>query len=349
MPSTAADHGTAAEKGVLTMAMPSERIWPIVLAAGNGRRLSGLTGNGNGAGVPKQFWRIDGETTMFRWTLGRAARLAPTDRTIAVVSQDHRAWWEEEAVDLPRENVVAQPANRGTASGILLPLLHVYRRDPEATVVILPSDHYVEDEEVLVRSLCGAVRAVAQEPESVVLLGITPEIPDPEYGWILPSVAGGESSRPVAAFIEKPNVMTARVLLRDGALWNSFVFAARARALLDLFQHTRPDLTEMFDLAFRGGAPGAVGANGTSGSAALRALYDALPDADFSRDVLQGAAHQLRVVAVPPCGWTDLGTPLRVARWREAREARTPTTRRSLLNALDLVEPVQAGDFVGLG
>ena len=81
---------------------------------------------------------------------------------------------------MPRRNVIVQPQNRGTAIGLLLPLLHIARRDPHARVVILPSDHYVRDEAVLARALRRAVTRLANDAENLWLLGIAPEEADPE-------------------------------------------------------------------------------------------------------------------------------------------------------------------------
>ena len=100
---------------------------------------------------------------------------------------------------------------------------------------------------------------------------------------------------------EKQDWATATGLLDAGALWNSFIFAVRGAALLELYRRRHSTIVDAMAKAF------------TSGEAALGELYERLPNLDFSRDVLEGAEDTLRVLAVPGCGWSDLGTPQRVA------------------------------------
>jgi mannose-1-phosphate guanylyltransferase len=216
-----------------------------------------------------------------------------------------------------------QPRNRGTAAGILLPLLEVLRRDPDATVAVVPSDHFVRDEATLARSLERAFEHVAAEPGAVVLLGITPDAPESDYGWIVPAPELAPARR-VERFVEKPSPEEARRLLDRGGAWNSFLFVASARILLEQFQRHLPELTSRLGLAF---------ANGT-----LDEAYEDLEPADFSRDVLQASAEVLRLESVPACGWTDLGTPRRLGEclaWL-GREGRRAPARAGSAAALDL-------------
>lgn len=315
------------------MAIPTDP-WVVVLAAGDGSRLIEWTRDGSGRPVPKQYFSFGAGESMLARTLSRARRLVPATRILTVVAEQHREWWARELQGLPAENTVIQPRNRGTAAGILLPLLRLLMRDPDAAVVVLPSDHYVEHEEVLRESIGVALAQVAREPWSVVLLGIEPEDPDPEYGWIVSSPGEGAGVRPIHRFVEKPGPQEAARLMNEGALVNSFVFVATARQLLRLYEECQPALLRhyLMNLPLRGW-----------GREALEALYRFLPSRDFSRDVLQPMAAKLLLLEVPPCGWTDLGTPGRVARWRERRRAAgmVPDARQA-----DAAAGRQAGEAV---
>ncbi len=293
------------------MAIPMD-LWVVVLAAGDGSRLIEWTRDGTGRPVPKQYFSFGAGESMLARTLARARRLVATTRILTVVAEQHREWWARELQGLPAENVVVQPRNRGTAAGILLPLLRLLTRDPDAAVVILPSDHYVEHEEVLRQATLRAIGHVSREPWSIVLLGIEPDDPDPEYGWILSAPGETRTIRSVLRFVEKPGAAEAARLMAEGALVNSFIFAATARQLLRLYEESQPALLRhyLMNLPLRGW-----------GREALEALYRFLPARDFSRDLLQPSASRLRMQQVGPCGWTDLGTPGRVARWMEKRRA----------------------------
>ncbi len=272
--------------------------WALVLAAGEGSRLRGLTRDEHGVNTPKQFCSLQGGPCLLQEALQRAAAVASLQRICSVVSQQHRQWWTPILSYLPEQNVIAQPLNRGTAYGILLPLLRIVERDPDAIVVLLPADHYLRDEEVMASSLRRAAGLAYDDRGSIYLLGIEPDAPDTELGYILPTSRVRDKAVGVLRFIEKPNGIRARVLLDQGALWNIFVMAASARLLLSLF-----------DVRFAT----TIAAMRGFGRGNLESVYRNLDSMDFSRDVLQGKESMLKVLTVPPCGWTDLGTPERVA------------------------------------
>ena len=205
--------------------------WALVLAGGEGTRLHGLTRNVHGVVVPKQFCSLQGGPSLLQEALQRAATVAPMTRVCTVVAAQHRHWWTSMLSYLPESNVIVQPQNRGTAHGILLPLLRILDRDPQATLVMVPADHYLRDEDVMMASLRQASELAHANPDAVYLLGLEPEEADPELGYILPVSRTRDQAAAVAKFIEKPTEACARVLSwRQGALWNSFVIAAsRAR------------------------------------------------------------------------------------------------------------------------
>ncbi len=282
-------------------------IWALVLAAGEGSRLRGLTTTACGVAVPKQFCSLRGGSSLLQEALQRARAVARPERICSIVAAQHGTWWAGALDALPEHNVIVQPENRGTAHGILLPLLHIAARDPHATVVLLPADHHVRDEAVLAGSLRRAAGLAAADPNTMILLGIEPDAPDTELGYILPQELAGEEVPAVLQFIEKPAPSSARALLRGGALWNAFIIAASVRAFLALYQERIGDTLNRMREAVR------VDRERTRRPLATTELYRALETLDFSRHVLEGRTQNLRVLRVPECGWTDLGTPQRVA------------------------------------
>jgi len=260
----------------------NERVWSIVLAAGDGRRLAALTTDAQGNAVPKQFCSFAG---------------------------------------MHAGNVIVQPRNCGTANGILLALLGILNRDPLAHVVFLPADHYVQDEATMATGLEQMVEHLQRHSGHLVLLGIKPDEADPELGYILPGAGLAPGLHAVTRFVEKPTAERAHSLLREGALWNSFIFAVQGATLLGLIRERLPDIVDAMETAL---ARDAVQREGR----ALQALYEQLPDVDFSRVIVQGAEERLRVVGTEPCGWTDLGTPKRVIETlRRGRPAPAPWRR----------------------
>lgn len=280
--------------------------WALVLAAGEGSRLRSLTTT-NGVAVPKQFCSLQGGPSLLQEALHRAEAVAPRSRICTIVAEQHRRWWQGPLWSLPAQNIIVQPENRGTAAGLLLPLLHIEARDPKARVVVLPSDHYVRDEATLARSLRQVTTKIASDRNEIFLLGIGPDEADPELGYILPGTGDGANGFRVTQFIEKPPMTLARSLIERGGLWNAFILAASARAFIQLFEQRYPGIVADLRAAVRHDSVDPQIPLVTTH------VYDRLPELDFSRHVLEGAEHSLRVLPVPACGWSDLGTPKRVA------------------------------------
>lgn len=303
--------------------------WALVLAAGEGSRLQALTTTASGVAIPKQFCSLGAEPSLLHDALRRARVVADPQRTCAIVAEHHRRWWQPLHLGIPASNLILQPRNRGTAVGILLPLLHIVHRDPQASLLVLPSDHYVRNEHILAQSLRAVMLELEHERSHVILLGITPDEPDPELGYIVAAGDRDEAIRTVSEFVEKPNVAAARALIARGGLWNSFIFAGNGQALLRAFEVRCPDLVgEMRYIV--------SSMDSSMRSARLAQLYEQVPTLDFSRDILQRSPEMLRVMTVPACGWTDLGTPKRVlqtvSRFRSRFSAAGPARAASFLD-----------------
>ncbi len=304
-----------------------EHIWVVILAAGEGQRVSGLTRDRSGQPAPKQYATFGGSRTLLGITIERAKKIAPPERIVAIVAAQHQQWWATELAAIPRENVIVQPQNRGTAAGVLLPLLWIAERDPDARLVVLPSDHGVASEDTLQTAINDALQDTASAHAGLVLLGVTPECPETGYGWIVPSPGGRGALHPVTSFREKPDAAAAASLFSHGALLNSFILIADGRFLLNLFETALPQLWRPMHPVFN------ERSNTSERRREFNDLYGSIPILDFSRDLLERTAEELWVYPVPACGWLDLGTPDRLtrhllARGRQSMGARNPEMKR---------------------
>jgi mannose-1-phosphate guanylyltransferase len=285
-------------------------LWAIVLAAGEGTRLASVTRVLYGKEVPKQFAALTGERTLLQMTLDRIAALVPPSRTVVVVSEAHRGLAELQLADYAGVEIVAQPLSRGTAVGALLPLAHVLARDPQAQVLIFPSDHHIVRPTSFHDAARRALLAAEEAPSGTALVGAAAESAATDLGWIVPerSLAREEvGAARVARFVEKPPAATAMELLEAGALWNTLVIAANGSRFWKLARRRLPAVTAGFD-RYRN----AVGRQ--RASAVMRALYQQVPSADLSRDILERSPRGLAVVALIDAGWSDCGTPERLLR-----------------------------------
>jgi mannose-1-phosphate guanylyltransferase len=282
----------------------TQNVWALVLAGGEGKRLHALTTQPGGTPVPKQFCSLRGDRSLIGEAIERGAALVDTERICAIVAADHHRWWAEN-VSLRRlvtDNLIVQPRNRGTAVGILYSTMRIASADPDALIVVLPSDHHVDDEGTLRESLVEAIQVARRSGGGPVLLGLQPDHADTELGYIVPGAADPVGGHRVKRFVEKPGASSARELIAGAALWNMFIVVAAARRIVGLFESRLSALLAQMRaiVASRIGEP------------RFAEIYERLPAVDFSRHVLEGQESSQRVVRVRPCGWSDLGTPVRV-------------------------------------
>lgn len=294
--------------------------WAVVLAGGEGSRLARLTKTSAGVVVPKQFCSLSKSSCLLQDALLRARAVAMSSQVCTVVSAQHRRWWVEALRGTPEPNVFVQPRNRGTGIGILLALLKLEARNPDARVTFLPADHYFRDEATIVRTLRLAVTMARANPDMVYLLGAKPDCADTELGYIVPAHANRGLPAAVARFAEKPSLEDARRLVAQGALWNLFILVGSAKSVLSLFAERYAGCVSAMRAAL-------AEDRGDSGEGSLAALYEELEPIDFSHDVLQRQIPRLQVMRVPSCGWTDLGTPRRVAATVRSLAAQSPARR----------------------
>lgn len=310
-------------------------VWAMVLAGGSGSRLASMTQDAQGRSVPKQFCSLAGGPSLLDEAIARALVVAPPTRTRVVVTQAHHRHWEPATRSLGADKIIAQSENRGTAIGILRGVLEILQRDPKAWIISLPADHHVRRESVLARTLRDLVRIGSADQSQLYLLGIKPDRVDPDLGYILPGEALGSRAREVGGFIEKPDLERARDLLTRGAVWNSFIFAARGTTILNLMPPALRSIAGQMWRALRH-------RDQTGDKTMLDDLYRRLPTMDFSQSVLQGNERALRLLTAPECGWNDLGTPSRV--WRALRSLRNrrPQPQRAawVPPALTLAKPI---------
>ncbi|MEO6390316.1 MAG: sugar phosphate nucleotidyltransferase [Pyrinomonadaceae bacterium] len=290
--------------------------WAVILAGGDGNRLRSMTRSIAGDDRPKQFCRLIGGRTLLDQTRARVARSVRPERTLLVVTEKHRRFFHPVAATLDKDLLVAQPESKGTAPAIIYALQRVAAKDPQAIVSLFPSDHYFADDEAFMMHVDAAYDAVEGDPQTVVLLGITPESPEVEFGWIEPhhSIFGdlpGSVTR-VRRFWEKPSVQTARELLGQGCLWNSFVMVGHVNALLKMTKQSLGNLNQAFtSIAMTFGTP--------AEPQAVRRVYAQLTESNFSHEVLAARPEDLTVMRVGNVGWSDLGEPSRVlSTWARA-------------------------------
>jgi mannose-1-phosphate guanylyltransferase len=291
------------------MSTEKRNLWGIILAGGAGKRLLEFTKQLYGYPRPKQYCVITGVRSMLEHTLDRARLLMSPDRLITVTLQSHKKYFEGIYRDQPSEAFVVQPECRDTGPGLLLPLLKIHHLDPKSVVTVLPSDHFILENRKFMKYVEQATDFVETYPEYIVLIGVKPQRPEVEYGWIEPGkkyiAYKGDKFSPVLRFWEKPSYEMAVGLRSKGCIWNTFVLVGHASTFL---KHIQKHMSEVFTPfnAIRE-------AFGTfREEEAIKTAYLSIPSVNFSRSVLDHVSEHLYVLEVSAIYWGDWGNEDRI-------------------------------------
>jgi mannose-1-phosphate guanylyltransferase len=286
--------------------METGGLWSIVLAGGEGVRVRPFIQGWLGRQLPKQYCIFVGTRSLLQHTLDRALQLTPNERTLVVIDKTHRPFAEPQ---LPPIHLIIQPRNCETAPGIFLPLAYIRQLDPQATVIIYPSDHFIFPESRYV----NFVREIVTESaalDRVILLGVAPDGLELEYGWIQPGsvlTERGHRVWSVQSFIEKPSLSEAGEALEHGALWNTFIIVAKVDLLWRLGLKYLPEMMPHFEAL-----SGAIGSGDEN--AVIESVYARMPVRNFSTEVLHRAPDHTAVVKLENVIWSDWGSPDRIVR-----------------------------------
>ncbi|MBP1597084.1 MAG: putative Mannose-1-phosphate guanylyltransferase [Acidobacteria bacterium] len=288
----------------------SDHLWSIILSGGEGKRTRPFIRRWLGMHKPKQYCAFAGTRSMLQHTVDRADALTSPERRVIVTKEAHarRGWLQLRGKN--HGEIVSQPSDCGTAPGIFLPLAYVRAKDPDATVIVYPSDHFVYPEEHFVAAVRQAANVVEQLPHHLILLGASPTQAEPEYGWIWSDrtlhCEGGCCVMAVERFVEKPNPAEAQAALEAGALWNTMVFAAKAETLWKLGWRHVPEVMWRFEQI-----KDAIGL--AVEKAMVASVYRTMPFRNFSHDLLMRAASQIAAIRLTGVAWSDWGKPERIA------------------------------------
>lgn len=285
------------------------RLWSIILAGGEGERVKPLVQRWLGEHRPKQYCTFVGSRSMFQHTMDRAAHLTPPERTMAVIARSHQREALAQLQQSHAGTVLVQPSNRDTAAGVYLPLASIRARDPGATVVLFPSDHFVYPEERFLAVVEQAVSAAESFPDRLVLLGVQPDRLELEYGWIQPGAPLVKTPdgpvRAISSFLEKPTAAQADAALRSGALWNTLVLTAKVDTLWTIGWECFPDLMSLFERLGQA-------VDQPDEGRVLESIYRQMPAYNFSSALLQRAPARVAVIELTGVLWSDWGRPERI-------------------------------------
>ena len=224
----------------------NKNYYAIVMAGGVGSRFWPVSKTA----FPKQFHDMLGSgQTLLQKTVSRLQNTIPTENIRILTNSSYTKLVLEQLPQFSENQVIAEPAMRNTAPCILMASLKIHKENPEAVMIVAPSDHWIEDEVVFSTDLKTAFE-FAQSKDALMTLGIIPTFPNTGYGYIEYESGDNAIVKPVSQFREKPDYETAKNFISSGNfLWNAGIFIWSTKAVLKAFECLQPS---MFDLFNRG-------------------------------------------------------------------------------------------------
>lgn len=218
-----------------------DHIYAVIMAGGGGTRLWPISRRSH----PKHVLPLIGNRTLFQSTNDRLNQFIPPENILVVTTSDQLDLLKDQVPGLLKRNFLVEPAPRGTASVVGLAAVVLKQRDPESLMMVLPSDHYIQNVKMFQKLMSNGIKVA--ETGSLVTIGITPTFPSTGYGYIQGKVPlSGKFNFPVykvLRFIEKPELKKAKSMLQSGEyFWNSGMFIWRSDRILEEITSYMPEL-----------------------------------------------------------------------------------------------------------
>ncbi len=276
-----------------------EHTYAVIMAGGGGTRLWPVSRKER----PKQLLPLIGEETLFQGTVQRLEGMFPPERILVVTVAGQAEEMQQQVPQIPVENYLIEPGPRGTASVVGLAAAVLQKRDPQAVMVVLPSDHFIRNRDLfdyLVRAAVEVART-----DYLVTLGITPTFPSTGFGYIQQGhPVEGNFKYPtyqVLRFKEKPDDSAAQQMLRMGGhSWNSGMFIWKTEQILAEFHKQMPELAAVLDnLLDDLDTPRA--------KAKIESVWMDLQNETIDYGVME-KAEKVAVLPAGGLGWSDVGS-----------------------------------------
>lgn len=275
---------------------------PAILSGGSGTRLWPLSRKAH----PKQFLKLFDNHSLLEHTLQRASAIPGAAAPLIIGSEEHRFLLQEACAtcNIAPSAIYLEPHPRNTAPAIALAALHLAEQDPDALLLVLPSDHVITNAPAFHAAIAAAIPIA--ETGYLVTFGIQPSAPETGYGYVSAALDSplSENGYPVQEFVEKPDLVTAQQYLATGHhYWNSGMFLFAAKRYLEELKTHRPEMYEAVVAAWQERQTDPTHPLFTRPAAPH---FQACPADSIDYAVMQNTRH----AAVVPAnfGWSDVGS-----------------------------------------
>ena len=221
----------------------NENYYAVLMAGGLGSRFWPISTTA----YPKQFHDMLGTgDTLIQKTFKRLAKFIPIENILILTNERYNELVLEQLPEVKQEQVVLEPTMRNTAPCILYAALKIQKKNPDAVMMVAPSDHWIEDEEAFAKDVISCFDKCEKE-KVLCTLGIKPTFPNTGFGYIEFEKNEGEPLKNVLQFREKPDYETAKGFIKQGNfLWNAGIFMWSIKTIVDAFKEYQPEQYHLF-------------------------------------------------------------------------------------------------------
>ncbi|MBQ1725561.1 MAG: mannose-1-phosphate guanylyltransferase, partial [Muribaculaceae bacterium] len=268
----------------------------VVMCGGVGSRFWPYSRNA----MPKQFIDFFGTgRSLLQMTIDRIRPLVPTENIILMTNEQYAPIIAEQLPEIDRRQILLEPARRNTAPCIAWAAHHIHAINPDALIMVTPSDHLILKTEEFQRTAREAFDFICDH-DALLTMGIKPNHPETGYGYIQVGEAVRDDFRKVKTFTEKPNLELAEVFLKSGEFyWNSGMFFWSARSILDALKTFAPDINSIFEA-------GHATMGHPEEQRFINAHYPSCRNISIDFAIMEHAPNVY--VECVDLGWSDLGT-----------------------------------------
>jgi mannose-1-phosphate guanylyltransferase len=277
----------------------NKNYYAIIMAGGIGSRFWPISRTS----YPKQFIDILGTgKTLIQNTYDRFLKVCPKENIYVVTNENYTALVKTQLPDMADGQILTEPVMRNTAPCVAYGCFKIESLDPDAVIVVAPSDHLILDEAAFVTTIEKSLQA-AVDNKCLITLGIKPSRPDTGYGYIqFTDTTINEEFHKVKTFTEKPTLEIAKTFLQSGDfLWNAGIFVWSAKAIVKAFNNYLPDMYEIF-------AEARTYYNTPEEKTHVNQAYQQCTNISIDYGIMEKADN---VYVLPSeFGWSDLGTSI---------------------------------------
>ncbi len=263
--------------------------YAVVLAGGTGTRLWPISREY----LPKQVQKLVNNRTLLENTIERIAHLFPPERIFISTTKNYLSQVIPLLPSLPKENIIVEPSPRGKAAALTLAASVIYKRNKNAVILGLPSDHAVSEVKEFEETIKRTLNHILKNPENISLVGVRPTRADTELGYVKVKEQNVTASvHTVLEFIEKPNIETARGYVTSGKYyWSAAYYCFKAETFLAIYKKAAPKMLAAVERYLKDNDP---------------AHFEQITDKRHEMEIIDPRRYPVTLIA-GNFNWTDIG------------------------------------------